>query len=182
MAAKSKVTGLTAQQEKFAREYVRLGSGAAAYRLAYNVRPGTKPESVWQAASRLLDDPKVRSRVDALLAKAAEKATVTRASMLFEMEQNRELAISLDNPSAAQSASRDRAKVAGLLKETVEHTGKDGAAIEVREELAIEDRSRNDIARRIAFLLRKGAREAAAAAKAVNTAEGDAVNTAVNTK
>lgn len=72
------------------------------------------------------------------------------------MAQNRAFAQHLDNPSAAQSASRDRAKVAGLLKETLEHTGKDGAAIVVEEQVSLEDRSANDLARRLAHLLRKG--------------------------
>lgn len=157
---KAKSQRLTAQQEKFAREYVRLGSGAAAYRLAYNVAKTTKPESVWQAASRLLDDGKVASRVSELMAQAADKAVVSRASMLVEMGQNRALAIDAEQYSVAQSASRDRAKVAGILVERQELTGKDGAALQVEQEVSLEVRTKNDVARRIAYILHKGMRAA----------------------
>ena len=147
---------LTPAQEKFAREVVRLGSQSHAYRLAYKIRPTTKPESIWQAASTLAANPKVASRIAELREKAAERAVVTRASMLVEMEQNREFAFAQDNPSAAQAASRDRAKVAGLMVDRTEHTGKDGAAIQVEAETTLEERSANDLARRVAFLLAQG--------------------------
>lgn len=158
MGAKRRVkeTDLTPAQEHFAREVVRLGSQSLAYRRAYRVRPSTKPETVWQAASHLAADAKVAARIQALKEKAAEKAVVTRTSMLVEMEQNREFAFALDNPSAAASASRDRAKVAGLMVDRTEHTGKDGAAILVESEVTLDDRNANDLARRVAFLLAQG--------------------------
>ncbi len=163
---KAKPERLTAPQEKFAREYVRLGSGAAAYRLAYNVRKDTKPESIWTNASNLLADAKVARRVAELMAQAAEKAVISRASMLHEMGQNRELAINAEQYSVAQSASRDRAKVAGILVERQELTGKDGAALHVIEEVSVDERTQNDVARRIAYLLHKGMRAAKAKAPA----------------
>lgn len=152
----AKADKLTPAQEKFAREVVRIGSYSHAYRLAYNVKPTTKPESVHRRASGLASEVKIASRIEELKAKAAEKASVSRASMLKEMEQNREFAILLDNPSAAASSSRDRAKVAGLMVDRTEHTGKDGAAIQVETETTIEERSANDLARRVAFLLAQG--------------------------
>lgn len=93
------------------------------------------------------------------MAEAAARAGVTKETMLHEMAQNREIALELEQVSAAESASRDRAKVAGLLTEKVEHTGKDGAAIEVNEQLTVEDRGANDLARRIAFMLAHGSRK-----------------------
>lgn len=147
---------LTPAQEHFAREVVRLGSYSHAYRKAYKVRSTTKPESVNRIASALMSNVKIASRVEALKQAAAEKAGVTRVSMLNEMAQNRELAIELEQMGAAQSASRDRAKVAGLMVDKHEHTGKDGAAIQVQEEVTIEERSANDLARRVAFLLAQG--------------------------
>lgn len=147
---------LSPAREHFAREVVRIGSQARAYRLAYKVRPDTKPETVWQAASRLAADAKVSARISALKAEAAEKAVISRASMLEEMDVNRRLALELDMPQAAASASRDRAKVAGLMVDKLEHTGKDGAALLVETTTTIEERSMNDLARRIAFALAEG--------------------------
>lgn len=49
----------------------------------------------------------------------------------------------------------------GKATERVEHSGIDGAAIQVNEETTIEDRSMNEIARRVAFLLHKGMKAAA---------------------
>lgn len=114
---------LTGQQEKFCREYVRLGSASAAYRCSYNVRATTKPESIWTKASLLLSKAEVRSRIDQLQEQAAKRAGVTRESMLIEMHQNREFAIYHDNPAAAESASRDRAKVAGLMNDDLTKMG-----------------------------------------------------------
>lgn len=147
---------LTPAQEHFAREVVRLGSYSLAYRRAYRVRESTKPETVWRNASGLAHETKVAARIAQLKEKAAEKAIVTRTSMLVEMEVNREFAFAMDNPAAVNSASRDRAKVAGLMVDKHEHTGKDGAAIQVQEEVTLEDRSANDLARRVAFLLAQG--------------------------
>lgn len=147
---------LSPAREHFAREVVRIGSYSHAYRIAYRVRPDTKPESVHRAASALANDVKIASRIEELRAKAAERAVVTRASMLQEMEENRSFAMMLDNASAAHSASRDRAKVAGLMVDKHEHTGKDGAALQVQTETTIEERSANDLARKIAFALAQG--------------------------
>lgn len=46
----------------------------------------------------------------------------------------------------------------GKATERVEHSGKDGAAILVESEVTIEEKSANDLARRVAFLLAQGLR------------------------
>jgi hypothetical protein len=46
----------------------------------------------------------------------------------------------------------------GKASERVELTGKDGAALAVSSEVSLEERSMNEIARRIAFALQKGRR------------------------
>lgn len=114
---------LTGQQEIFAREFVRFGVGAVAYRKAFRVRETTKPDSVYQAASKLLADPKIASRVEALREQAAKRAGVTRETMLLEMSENRALAIDDRQYGVAQSASRDRAKVAGLMSDDLTKMG-----------------------------------------------------------
>lgn len=60
----TKLTGVTEQQDKFARYYVKYGKGSIAYRKAYTVGKDTKPERVWEGASRLIADPKVAARIE----------------------------------------------------------------------------------------------------------------------
>jgi len=45
-----------------------------AYRRAYDIRPGTKAKSVWEAASRLASNGNVSTRIGDLKAKVEERA------------------------------------------------------------------------------------------------------------
>jgi phage terminase small subunit len=56
------------KRETFAQAVVRLSDAAKAYREAYNVRPNTKPETIWSASSRLMANDKVAARVNWLRA------------------------------------------------------------------------------------------------------------------
>lgn len=63
----------------------------------------------------------------------------------------------IEAPSAAVSASMGQAKVGGFLAPVkLEHSGPNGAAIAVEEQVTIEDRGRYDFARRVALMLAKG--------------------------
>lgn len=63
---------LTYKQEQFAR-LVSKGTGyGEAYRQAYDVRPTTKPNTVYVQGSKLMDDPKIAHRV-AVLAREEEE-------------------------------------------------------------------------------------------------------------
>lgn len=111
---------LTPQQENFARHVVIGFSASEAYRRSYVVRPKTKPASIWVNASKLSTNVKVSQRIEQLKAEAAARAGVTRESMLAEMAMNRALAIDAGEIAAANTASRDRARVGGLLKDADE--------------------------------------------------------------
>lgn len=115
-----KLTKLTGQQEKFAREYVRCGIASKAYRLAYNTSEDTRPETIWSSASETLAIPKVRQRVDELTEKAAKRAGFTVEAALLELDQVR--INSLDDAawSAANASIMGKARVAGLLKDADE--------------------------------------------------------------
>jgi phage terminase small subunit len=63
---------LTPKQEAFALAYVETGNAAEAYRRAYDVKAATQHSSIYVAASRLLDNPKVMLRVEELQKQAAE--------------------------------------------------------------------------------------------------------------
>jgi predicted ATPase with chaperone activity len=85
--------------------------------------------------------------------------------MLVEMAENRALALDAGELGAATTSSRDRARVAGLLKDRLELTGRDGAAIAVEQEVSIDERSSYELARRIAFALQLGRKRTKSAPK-----------------
>lgn len=155
---------LTPQRENFARHLVIGYSAVEAYRRSFAVNPDTKQATVSNNAYVLQRNTDVAARVAELSAAAASRAVISRESMLVEMDQNRTLAVDAGKLSVAQSASRDRAKVLGL--HAIGPGGKAGeAAAAVATEVSLEARSANDLARKIAFALAKGQREAKRVAK-----------------
>lgn len=83
--------GLTPQQEKFAQEVARGKPLAEAYRTAYPLSKGWKPESVWPKASAMASDGKVSARIATLQAAAADRAELDAAEIVREI---RRLAVS----------------------------------------------------------------------------------------
>lgn len=61
---------LTTKQATFAAAWAKTGNKAAAYRIAYNVRPTTAPNVVWVAASRLAALPQVEAKFKELCQQA----------------------------------------------------------------------------------------------------------------
>lgn len=68
---------LTPKQERFAQEVASGKSQTKAYRIAFNVRPTTKPESVQVSACKLMAEPKVTQRVQELREAATERLVWT---------------------------------------------------------------------------------------------------------
>ena len=68
---------LTPKQERFAQEVASGKSQTEAYRIAFNVRPTTKPESVQVSACKLMAEPKVTQRVQDLRELATERLVWT---------------------------------------------------------------------------------------------------------
>ncbi|MBK3745281.1 terminase small subunit [Paraburkholderia aspalathi] len=115
---------LTPKQEAFARVYVETGNASEAYRQAYTVKDGTKPETVWTNASQLLADTKVAQRVAELQSEAKERTMVTVESLTQELDEARLHALKDEKgASAAVSAIMGKAKLHGLLVEKHEHSG-----------------------------------------------------------
>ena len=106
---------LTPKQQAFALAYVETGNASEAYRRAYEVGEDTKPETIWSEASRTLADPKVTARVMELQQEARERTLVTVESLTRELNEDRELARSLEMPAAAVSAVMGKAKLHGLI-------------------------------------------------------------------
>src|SRR5690348_12005507 len=61
---------LTGRQAAFAAAWAKTGNRAAAYRIAYTMRPTTVPATIWAAASRLAALPKVEKRYNELCQQA----------------------------------------------------------------------------------------------------------------
>lgn len=126
---------LTPKQEAFAQAIVTGANQSDAYRAAYKVRPGTKPESVNQNASRIMADVNVVSRVAELREPVAKKAQITLESHLDDLMRLRNMAVKEKQYSAAISAEVSRGKAAGIYIEKMEHSGKDGGPVMTRIEL-----------------------------------------------
>lgn len=74
---------LTPKREAFALKYVESGNASAAYRHAFNAENSSE-KTVWQAASRLLADPKVAARVAELQEMHRKRHCVTVDRVLQE--------------------------------------------------------------------------------------------------
>lgn len=144
------------RHELFAQQIAKGKTADEAYKLA-----GFKPHRGNAATLRAKQN--VADRIAELQEKVAARAVTTAADIVDQLAEDRDFARFLGSPSAAISATMGQAKVLGLLKDRVEHTGKDGAAIEI-ETLDNEVQSNYALARAIAFALAVGLRDANAPA------------------
>ena len=113
---------LTPKREKFAQSYVELDCGAAAYREAFSTK-NMSDKSVWEHASRLLKDVKVRARVEELKAEHRKRHNLTVDDLLGELEEARVAAMTCEKPQAAAAvgATMGKARILGLDKQVLEH-------------------------------------------------------------
>lgn len=121
--SKATPKGLTPKRERFAQLVAAGKTGAAAYRKAFAVRKGTKPDTIHQSASRLLSDPKVAARVAALREPVVQKTRITLESHLHDLKKLRDRADQKGQFSAAISAEVARGKASGVHVEHHRHTG-----------------------------------------------------------
>lgn len=121
------MAGLTPKQEAFCQAYIETGNASEAYRTAY-AADKMKPESVNRKAKELLDNGKIAARVAELQGEIKQRHNVTVDSLLAELEETRQKALSAETPqsSAAVAATMGKAKLVGLDKQIVDHTSSDG--------------------------------------------------------
>lgn len=75
---KSQQRKLTEKQERFCQYYLDTeGNASEAYRMAYDTS-NMQPNSVWNAASLLMDNPKVTQRLDEIRAERAAASQIER--------------------------------------------------------------------------------------------------------
>ncbi|NIG74961.1 terminase small subunit [Klebsiella sp. Ap-873] len=122
------MAGLTIKQEAFCQAYIETGNASEAYRSAY-AADKMKPEAVHVQASKLQDNPKVALRIKELQGEIKQRHNVTVDSLLAELEEARQKALSAETPqsSAAVAATMGKAKLVGLDKQIVDHTSSDGS-------------------------------------------------------
>lgn len=78
---------ITPKQEKFAQCVADGMSQAEAYRTAFDVSPGSKPETSQANASRLMADSRISARVYELRNKLSEKALWTREDSVRALKE-----------------------------------------------------------------------------------------------
>lgn len=77
---------LTIKQEKFVLKYLECGNASEAYRFAYNCSELAE-STIWSKASLLLDNNKVRARIDYLKAHLAEAAGISALQIIREHQK-----------------------------------------------------------------------------------------------
>lgn len=123
---------LTIKQEAFCQAYIETGNASEAYRAAY-VADNMKPETINRNAKALLDNSKIATRVADLQGEIKERHNVTVDSLILELEEARQAALTAETPqsSAAVAATMGKAKLTGLDKQIIEHSGPKGGAIQI---------------------------------------------------
>lgn len=124
-------SALTPKQDAFAQAYVETSNASEAYRRTCNVSPETTDKSIWESASRMMSNPKVSSRIMELQAEHALRHNVTIDSLTAELDEDRELARTEKQASAAITAVMGKAKLHGLITDKKELGGVGGEPIQV---------------------------------------------------
>lgn len=77
---------LTIKQEKFCNKYLECGNASEAYRFAYNCSELAE-STIWSKASLMLDNDKVRARIDYLKSHLAEAAGISALQIIREHQK-----------------------------------------------------------------------------------------------
>ena len=121
---------LTPKQESFCLSYIETGNASEAYRRAYSTsRMNTA--TINRKAKELLDNGKITARIDELKAKHAKRHEITVDDLIAELEEARQLAIDTSQSGSAVTATMGKAKLLGLDKQLVEHSGEVGVSLKI---------------------------------------------------
>ncbi|MEG2133056.1 terminase small subunit [Pseudomonas sp.] len=121
---------LTEKEEMFARAFIELGSQSGAYRKAYTAGK-MSDRVITSKAYEVAVKPHVSARIEELREAAKERNKITVDSLIAELEENRQAALCAETPqaAAATAATMGKAKLLGLDKQIIEHTGPGGSAL-----------------------------------------------------
>ncbi|MFZ4835773.1 terminase small subunit [Rouxiella sp. Mn2063] len=114
-------------EEKFAQSFVELGNASEAYRAAYKADK-MSDNAISVEAHRVKERPRVSLRIKELQGEVKQRHNVTVDSLIAELEEARQKALSAETPqsSAAVAATMGKAKLTGLDKQIVELQGSVG--------------------------------------------------------
>ncbi len=119
---------LTAKQEAFCLAYIETNNASEAYRLAYKA-DRMKPATINRKAAELKDNGKITARLAELREPIMQRHNVTVDSLVLELEEARQAALSAETPqsSAAVAATMGKAKICGLDKQVIDLMSSDGS-------------------------------------------------------
>ena len=106
---------LTLKQEHFIKAYIETGNASEAYRIAYDADK-MKAETIHRKASELVNNGKIRARLNELQTEHKERHNMTVDDLIKELDEAREIAKENGNPTAMISAVMGKAKLLGLDK------------------------------------------------------------------
>lgn len=123
--------GLTTKQELFVSAYCSNGFNAT----QAAIEAGYSADSAREIGSENLTKPDIAEAVDRYKLSIKKRHGITIESLLRELEEAREAALSAETPqsSAAIAATMGKAKLTGLDKHIVEVSGPEGSAIQIQE-------------------------------------------------
>lgn len=138
---------LTQKQENFCLAYIESGNASEAYRTAYKT-DRMKPVTINRKATELMAHGIITARIAELRIPIMERHKVTVDSLLLELEEARQVALSAEVPqsSAAVTATMGKAKLCGLDKQIIDLRSSDGSMspVPTRIELVAPDVNTED--------------------------------------
>ncbi|SUA58272.1 terminase small subunit [Oligella urethralis] len=124
---------LTPKQEAFCLAYIETGNASEAYRQAYSASR-MKSATVNSKAYELLRNGEITARIDELKANHAKRHEITVDDLIAELEEARQLAIDTSQSGSAVTATMGKAKLLGLDKQLVEHSGEVDVSLKINVE------------------------------------------------
>lgn len=134
--------------ELFCLAYVETGNASEAYRRSYNTA-NMADKTAQREGYNLLQNPLVQARIEELRIKVMERHEITVDTLLAELEEARLLGKETGKASAMVTASMGKAKLLGLDKQIVELTGKDGAPIETKSAVKVDQEALESVLARL---------------------------------
>ena len=114
-----------AKYELFVQKWHELDNKTAAYRIAFPASKNWKDATINSKASALSKDDKVMARFKELQEQSGVRHGITIDSLMAELNEIKEVALSLETPqcSAAVSSVMSKAKLVGFDVVKIEHSG-----------------------------------------------------------
>jgi len=139
---------ITDKMEHFCLAYVATGNASEAYRRSYDTSKMAE-KTAQREGYNLLQNPLVQARIEELRNKVMERHEITVDTLLAELEEARLLGKETGKASAMVTASMGKAKLLGLDKQIVELTGKDGAPIETKSTVKVDQEALESVLARL---------------------------------